>query len=209
MKNIILLASLFVATTSMAAGKDKKAEAAVKGKAAALKVDAAASKLDWKAEKKMAGGHAGTVSIKSGEVTIEKEKLTGGSFKIDMKTIKVTDMPADSKDNQKLVGHLNSDDFFAVEKNPEAELTIKSVKEVTAGKYDVTADLQIKGVTKSITFPATVTKVGSAYKATGKVMVDRTQYGIKYNSEVLGVQIPVDRIIKDQFELNFDLTAKM
>jgi polyisoprenoid-binding protein YceI len=209
MKKIILLASLFACSAAFAYGKEKKAEAAPQAKSVPIKVDPTASLVNWKADKKMTSGHKGTVAIKSGEVIFEKDKLAGGSFKIDMKTIKVTDIPTDSKDNQKLVGHLNSDDFFSVDKNPEAELTIKSAKETAAGKYDVTADLKIKGITKPITFQAEVTKQGAAYKALGKLVVDRTKYDIKYNSEILGVKVPVDRIIKDQFELDFELTAKM
>lgn len=204
-KKMVLLATALVATTAFAK-TDKKAAAA---KPAAMKVDVATSTITWKAEKKVASGHTGTIALKSGEVMMDKEKLVSGKLVADMTTIKVTDIPAGSEDNGKLTGHLNSDDFFATKNNSTAELTIKSAKETAPGKYEVTGDLKIKGITKPVTFPVTVEKKDGAYKATGTVTVDRTLYNIKYNSEVLGVQIPVDRIIKDQFTLNFDVTAKM
>lgn len=83
-----------------------------------------ASKVKWHAEK-VTGEHSGTVTIKHGQVQVKKDKLVGGTFVIDMTSIRVTDLEGNSR--EKLEGHLHSADFFAVEDYPTATLTIKKV----------------------------------------------------------------------------------
>src|SRR5688572_622188 len=76
-----------------------------------LAVDPAASSLNWTA-KKVGGGHNGTVKLSKGTLTLDGNKLTGGSFVMDMTSI------AEVEQNARLTTHLKSDDFFGVEKNP-------------------------------------------------------------------------------------------
>ena len=85
-------------------------------------VDINNSTVKWTG-KKVLGQHEGLVSIKSGELTIEKDMIKGGSFVIDMTSISCTDI-VDKKSNQSLVGHLKSDDFFGVSSHPTARLLI-------------------------------------------------------------------------------------
>lgn len=202
MKLLVVLAS-FLSFSAFAAGGSKAAPAS----AATYKVDSAASKVAWKATKKLGSSHNGTVVLKSGEITVEKSKLTGGKFTMDMTTIKDLDMPESDSMNAKLIGHLKSDDFFGVDKNPEATLAIKSVKEVSAGKVEVTGDLTIKGTTAPVTFPADVTFGKDSATAKGKIIVDRTKYNVKYGSGSF-FKLPADKIINDTFDLDFDVTAK-
>ncbi len=54
------------------------------------KVDTSASIVNWKAYK-VTGQHNGTVNLKSGAFQFTDGKLTGGSFEMDMTTIKVLD----------------------------------------------------------------------------------------------------------------------
>jgi polyisoprenoid-binding protein YceI len=165
-----------------------------------LKVDTAASKLEW-VGKKVTGQHNGTVNIKSGTVNVEKGKLSGGEFLIDMASIKVLDLEGES--NGKLTGHLKSDDFFSTDKFPEASFEITNVKDGI-----VTGDLTIKGFTNSLTFPADVKIIKGVLTATAKgIKVDRTLYEIRYGSgrffDNLG-----DKVINDEFIMDLTLTAK-
>ena len=100
----------------------------------------------------------------------------------------------------KLEGHLKSDDFFAVASHPTAKLVFTSVKASGKNSYEVTGDLTIKGITKSVTFDVSV--YGS--KATATLKVDRAQYDVRYGSgsffENLG-----DKTIYDEFDLVVDL----
>ncbi len=60
-------------------------------------------------------------------------------------------------DNPKLTAHLRSADFFDVKAYPTATFTSTQVTAQGAGpEYAITGNLELKGVTKSLTFPATI-----------------------------------------------------
>ena len=80
------------------------------------------SKVVWKGYK-VTGSHQGVIAIKSGQLTFNEGRLTGGDFTIDMSTISNTDLEGEYKG--KLEGHLKSDDFFGVEKFPTETLLVK------------------------------------------------------------------------------------
>ncbi|MET3114074.1 polyisoprenoid-binding protein YceI [Pedobacter sp. CG_S7] len=109
--------------------------------ATAFKVDMEQSKLTWLA-KKVTGEHAGTINVSSGSLLIEKNVLKRGSFELDTKSITVTDI-TDKTSNSKLLGHLKSDDFFAVNKFGNANLVITSAKNKGGGLYNIKGDKTI------------------------------------------------------------------
>ena len=86
--------------------------------------DLAKSKITWKGYK-VTGEHYGSVSLKNGDLKYEDGKLVGGSFVIDMPTIKVEDLQGEYAG--KLEGHLKSDDFFGVKNYPTAKFVITQV----------------------------------------------------------------------------------
>ena len=111
-------------------------------------INVATSKIMWKGYK-VTGSHDGTVSFKSGSLTFDNNKLTGGELVVDVKSLAVTDLSGGGKD--KLEGHLKSPDFFGVDTHPTA--AIKFVKVASRGKegeYRVTANITIKNITKEI-----------------------------------------------------------
>nr|WP_225865598.1 YceI family protein [Dyadobacter sp. UC 10] len=169
-----------------------------------LKVDTKASSVTWGA-KKVTGTHAGTVPLESGSLIVDGDKLKGGSFVADIKNLVVTDV-TDKEMNGKLTGHLKSDDFFSVEKHPQAKLVISSVTPKGGNAYDVAGKLTIKGITQDVKFPATVKADAQKVSATAKVTIDRTKYDIKFRSsnffENLG-----DKAIDNDFTLDVNLVA--
>lgn len=173
-------------------------------KVTAFQVDSKNSKLLWTAHK-VTGEHAGTINISSGTLNVENNALRNGSFKLDTRSIAVTDIK-DADSNAKLVGHLKSDDFFAVEKYPSADFLITGIKPHGNNQYDLTGKLTIKGITNDVNFPATIAVEKDKLTATAKVKIDRTKYDIKYRSknyfENLG-----DKAIYDDFELDITLLA--
>lgn len=197
---VFALVGLWVNAAAIAGGP-AKSKAADK----TLSIDAKASKVVW-VGKKVTGEHTGTVPISSGTLILDKDKLKGGSFTLDTKSLTVTDL-TDNDSNGKLTGHLKGNDFFAVEKFPQSKLDITSVTAKGAGVYDVTGKLTIKGITNDVTFPATVKADGKAVAATAKITVDRTKYDIKFRStnffENLG-----DKAISNDFVLDVNLIAK-
>jgi polyisoprenoid-binding protein YceI len=171
-------------------------------------IDTSSSSIKW-VGKKVTGQHNGTVNLKSGEVDVEGNKVNGGHFEIDMTSIKVLDL-TDAKDNAKLTGHLKSDDFFGVEKNPVATFKITSVKPLKGKKdanAEITGDLTIKGITNPVTFPAWVEAKDGKGSAKGKFPIDRTLYNVRYNS---GKYVPNigDKMIYDNFDVEIDIKTK-
>lgn len=151
--------------------------------------------------KKIGKNHLGKVSLKEGSFTLKSEKFVAGQFVIDVTTIVDEDL-TDPSWNAKLIGHLKSNDFFAVEKFPTATLTIKESTEFVKDEANVTADLTIKGATHPVIFK--VKRSGDVFQAT--VTFDRSQYDVRYGSgkffENLG-----DNAIEDMIPLDVTLVA--
>ncbi len=163
------------------------------------KVDAEKSKLVW-IGKKVTGSHTGAITIAEGSLNVKSKKVTGGSFVLDMTSI------TDIDKNERLVGHLKSDDFFSTEKHPKATFVITTITPTEKDQYTIKGNLTIKGITNEVAFPATIQNLGKQITAKAKILVDRTKFDIKFRSgnffENLG-----DKAIEDNFELNVELVA--
>ena len=166
----------------------------------AVKVNTAASSIAWYAEK-VTGKHNGTVGISAGALNVNGNKLVGGNFTIDLKTIKALDI-TDPGYNQKFIGHITSGDFFEVEKFPSASFVITKI----AGNQ-VTGNLTIKGITKSISFPAEISVKGGKVAAKATITIDRTDYNIQYGSKKFFDSIG-DKAIMDDFKLVVSLISE-
>jgi polyisoprenoid-binding protein YceI len=168
-----------------------------------INVDPSTSKIEWTG-RKVTGKHHGTVDIKDGSLQIKEGILLGGSFSIDMTSIKVLDLQGESAG--KLERHLKSDDFFAIETFPLAKLVITEVNQKSEGIFHVKGNLTIKGSTHPVSFNSTITPVGKKYQATADITVDRSLYNVKYGSgkffENLG-----DKTIYDEFDLKISLVT--
>jgi polyisoprenoid-binding protein YceI len=162
-------------------------------------IDVTKSTVNWEAAK-VTGKHNGTIKVKSGSLTMDGAKLTGGSFVIDMTTLEVKDL-ATGKGKEKLEGHLNSADFFATETHKEATFTITKVSSKgMAGEYMVSGELTIKGITKPVSFEANI----AAGAAKANIKIDRTKYDIKYGSGSFFDNLG-DKAIYDNFDLAINL----
>lgn len=155
--------------------------------------------VTWKGYK-VTGHHEGTLSLKTGTLIFEDDKLVGGNFSIDMTTLVVTDLPVERRG--RLEGHLKSDDFFSVENHPTSTLNITSVANKITGEssYGIVADLTIKGITNSIEFKMSV----SENSAKADLVIDRTKYDIKFRSASFFEGLK-DKAISDEFELSVAL----
>ena len=163
-------------------------------------IDAGKSSVKWTG-KKVTGEHTGNINLKSGEFTIEKNKIISGVFVIDMTTITNTDLEGEWHD--KLVGHLNSDDFFGTSSFPTAKLEVTESSKFKAGVSSVKGNLTIKGKTHPVSFD--VKQDGEIF--TASVSVDRTLYDIKYGSGKFFDDLG-DKMIDDTFLLEIKLISK-
>lgn len=176
-----------------------------KPKTETYKVDTQKSSIEW-IGRKVSGQHNGTIKVAGGELVVNGAAVKGGFVNIDMNSIAVSDLQGEM--NGKLVGHLKSDEFFGTEKNPVSKFVIKKVTPAGNDRVNVTGDLTIKGITKSLTFPATVKKDGNVVVAVAKgVKVNRAQYDVRYGSKTFFADI-ADKAIDDEFELAFNLVAR-
>lgn len=158
------------------------------------------SNIDW-VGKKVTGAHNGTIAVKEGTLILNDGKVTGGKFIIDVASIKILDI-TDPATNEQFAGHLASDDFFSVQKYPEATFQITSV----SGNH-IEGNLTIKGITHPVGFDAAINVNNDVLTATGKLVIDRTKYGIKFRSGNFFKDLG-DTLIYNDFELNISITAK-
>ena len=141
-------------------------------------VNAEKSKIDWIGSKK-GDYHTGIFPIKSGSVSVDAGKLTGGKFTIDLAGVKVTDAAG----GDRLTGHLKSPDFFDVAKNPEATFEITSVKYTAAQTADVAGNLNIKGLTVPVKFVANIRSADDkGFFAQAYLSIDKTLVGVNYGT---------------------------
>ena len=209
MKKILLPALLILAALGTASVARAQTTAATTG-ASAYKLQPQLSTLGWEG-KAVTHGHTGTIQFTGGDLLVKNNMVVGGTTTVDMKTIKATDI-TDVEQNTKFVGHMSSQDFFGVEKNPTSTFKIVSVTPIkgaaaAADNATIAGDMTIKGVTNRITFPAKVGVKNGVAAATGKLIIDRTKFGLRYGSKSFFDSIG-DKAIYDDFTLDFNVLAK-
>lgn len=134
----------------------------------------------------------GTIQLSSGVLNIENKNISKAVFEFDMKTL--------THENKDLQKHLLNEDFFDVEKYPKAIFTLEKISQNQA-----TGFLKIKGVQKKISFPITVKKSEKEILIQAVISINRTDFGIKYNSTSFFSNLG-DYAIKDNFEFRLDLS---
>ena len=200
MKNVFSAVAVAVAVALTAFTSLEKAPVA-------YKIDTKQSVINWHG-KKVAGEHNGTIKIADGTLNVDGKTVKSGVVNLDMTSIADDDIK-DAGMNARLVGHLKSDDWFAAEKYPTSKFEITKMAPNTkaAGKdnYDVTGNLTIKGITKEVTFPATVVVSGNKLTANGKFKLDRTKWEVKYGSNLIGTA--ADKLIDNDFDVTLNIVA--
>jgi polyisoprenoid-binding protein YceI len=183
--------------------KDQPAETAT-----TYSVDVAASQIDWIGSKFTGDQHNGYLKLSSGSLNVENGNIVGGSFLVDMNSLTDTDLD-ESSGKGKLEGHLKSADFFDAGQFPTGKFEIASVAAVEGNPdatHEITGNLTLKDVTKSITIPAKVEMSDSGISATTpQFTINRTEWNVKYGSGILGVA--QDKAINDDVALKINLVA--
>lgn len=136
-------------------------------------------------------------SSRFGKVTGEFKKVKvqvtgnviGSQVIVDVKSI---DTGNSMRDN-----HLKSEDFFDVEKYPQATLKVKSYRMLNASSFISTGTLTIKDKQKNISFVINVEELPNIQRHFGELEIDRTEFGINYNSLIN----PISEKVLVQFEI--------
>jgi polyisoprenoid-binding protein YceI len=132
------------------------------------------------------GRHYGTVALAGGKAQVASGEITG-AFEVDMTSIQNINLKGDPLESV-LVDHLKSDDFFFVRMFPTARLTLRSVIPMddatpTEANYEITGDLTLRGITKTLRLPATVNRLAEGgFAAEAHFDIDRTRWGVIYGS---------------------------
>jgi polyisoprenoid-binding protein YceI len=102
-------------------------------------------------------------------------------------------------DEDRLTGHLKSKDFFDVANNPTATFTVTGL-EPAGAQQKVTGNLNLHGVTKSISFPADVQVSAEAVTVKAEFAINRRDFNINYPG------MPND-LIRDNVVIKLNLQA--
>ena len=181
MKNIIIL-SIVIISLSISS----KAQSV-------FKVNLDKSKCSWTGYASVGNySPTGTIQLRSGIFNFDGVNISKAVFEFDMKTI--------THENKDLQKHLRNEDFFDVEKYPKATFILEKIM-----NNEVTGLLKIKDVQKKISFPITIKKSEKEIQIQANINVNRTDFGIKYNSTNFFSNLG-DYAIKDNFEFRLDLS---
>lgn len=148
----------------------------------------------------------GKAMLQSAEVKVDGGKVVNAKVVMDMKKFTVDNFEGDAEKTQKLLGHLQSGDFFKVEEFPHSTFEVTSV-ESGNDEYNskVTGNLTILDVTKSISFLANIEVSDNQLSIKSEDFeVDRKDWGLTYNTEGT-VGVPTDYLIADEVGFTIDV----
>jgi len=140
-----------------------------------LNINTSTSTVEWKGVMVGIYSHNGFVSVKEGNLVWQGNSITSGSITIDMKTMSQSDSLYKTEEN-KLIAHLESPDFFDVDNFPTATFEIISSDLNTNKVY---GNLTVRGKTYE-EFVENVVFDGEKNSASGTLKFDRQKYGVAY-----------------------------
>ncbi|KYG74460.1 polyisoprenoid-binding protein YceI [Roseivirga ehrenbergii] len=208
---------------------DAKAVASAEN-ATTLAINTENSMITWIGSKP-AGKHNGTIPISEGEVKVEGTEIVAANFQMDITNLVVLDLPADSEYNGKLKGHLMSADFFDAENHPTATFEMTGAEKFDASKvtsdldepktdntpasmgdimvenptHIISGNLTMRGTTKNISFPATVTMENGMVKAKANFNIDRTEWGLTFKERASLAEKLKDDFIYNTVNVGFEI----
>ena len=154
------------------------------------------SKIEF-AGSKVTGKHDGGFKQFSGNIDLVASKAEESQVAIDIV------MNSVYTDADGLTKHLQTGDFFEVEKYPKATFVSTKIDPDTAkgaDNYTVTGDLEMRGQKKSVTFPAKITVNANEVAVNSEFSINRKDFGIVYAGKA-------DDLIRDEVVIKLDLQS--
>jgi len=143
----------------------------------------------------VAGSHSGAFEKFSGEINYTGNPETSRvNVDIDTGSLKA--------DDPKLTEHLKTPDFFDVAKYPKAMFVSTAIRPGgdKGASHTVTGNLTMHGVTKSVTFPATIAATADTVNVDANFAINRKDFGITYAG-------PTNNLIRDDVVLTLKIRA--
>ncbi len=134
----------------------------------------------------------GTFHRVSGEFRVEAGRPETASGRVSVEVASI-DTGIRMRDN-----HLRSAEFFDAARFPEATFVASAVRR-EGERLVVRGELTIRGVTRPVSVPVTVTPAAGTIRVVGQLTVNRRDFGVAYDSFL--------NPIKDEVSVSFDLLA--
>lgn len=141
---------------------------------------------------KVTGSHTGGFSNFTGTIKVANGKIVGSP------AIKIG-MGSTWADNPRVANHLKNQDFFDVPKFPTSTFTVTSI-EPTNTQQLVTGNLELHGVTKSISFPADIQISEDDVTVKADFAINRRDFGINYRGMA-------NDLVRDNVVIKLDIKA--
>lgn len=153
------------------------------------------SKIEFTASK-VSGHHNGSFQKFNGEVDYVGNDPTKSRVSITI------DMSSVNTDTPKLTEHLKTPDFFDVAKFPQAQFVSTEIKAggEKGASHTVTGNLTLHGITKAVSFPATIAVTGDTATVDSDFAINRKDFGINFAGAA-------DDLIRDNVVLKFTIRA--
>ncbi len=131
----------------------------------------------------------------SGKVTIDPatKALTGVTADIDTTSL-FTGI-------EKLTDHLKSADFFEVREHPTAKFESTKITAANTG-HTITGKLTLHGVTKEISFPATVTITDDGVQLKSEFAINRSEFGMTYGAGKVDDKVSMTVVVGEKTKTN-------
>jgi polyisoprenoid-binding protein YceI len=158
-------------------------------------------KITW-IGKAAVGGYApeGSLQILNASATVENDKITSLRIVIDMKTLE--------QENKQLRDHLRQEDFFHVERFPVATFILTKPISIESEQTELIGEMTIRGKTNTEEIPSTIAYSKGAILIDFSHTMDRTKYGVNYNSPSIFKRIK-ENAIADEFILKGNITIRL
>ncbi len=145
---------------------------------------------------KVTGSHEGSFGTFTGSISLADKDPEKSQVTVEIDTTSVT------TDQEKLTGHLKSPDFFDTAKYPKAKFVSTAVKKGgdKGASHTVTGNLDLHGVTKQISFPATITVGDGKVDVDAEFAINRKDFGINYKGKA-------DDLIRDDVVMKLSIRS--
>lgn len=152
------------------------------------------SKVEFVASK-VTRTHNGSFKQFSGTIELASNAVEASRVTIDIDAASVM------TDDDGLTKHLQTPDFFDVAKFPKATFTSTKIEPSTAGgTHKITGNFSLHGVTKSISFPATIQIAADKVNVNAEFSVNRKDWGLVYPGKA-------DDLIRDEVLIKLTLNV--
>ena len=135
---------------------------------------------------------SGSFKIMEGQIDFDEKDLANSNFdfKIDVRSI--------STGNGMMTKKAQTPEWFDSAKHPYAKFKSTKVEKKEGNLYNITGNLTIKGITKTVTVPANYSKSGSKITFKGTFNINRIDFKVGKKSTA----------VPDIMKVNFEIPAQ-